>query len=89
MADMQGAPPRPPGPRFDPTINLGHLLTMAGMLATMIAGWSQLSTRIEYVERQMTAMTTVIERGIKADARLEEIGRRLERLERENARAGP
>jgi len=66
---------------FDPTINLGHVLTMAAMAATVVLGWSQLSTRLEYVERQMVTMTTVVERSVRADTRLEGIERRLDRVE--------
>lgn len=88
MADMQGAPPRPAGPRIDWTINVGHVLTAAAMAATLAIGWSQISTRLEYVERQVGAMVTTVERGIRADARLEDLTRRLERLERDDRRPG-
>lgn len=35
---------------FDPTINLGHVLTAAAMLATGFAAWSALDKRITTVE---------------------------------------
>lgn len=66
---------------FDPTINLGHVLTMFGMGVAVIAGWASLNTRIDYVERQIATMASIFERSIKADARLDGIEQRLNRIE--------
>jgi len=66
---------------FDPTINLGHVLTMGAIIVTLVMGWSQLNTRLEYVERQVAAMTTLIEKSIRADMRLDAVEKRLDRYE--------
>ncbi|WP_454684008.1 hypothetical protein [Ancylobacter moscoviensis] len=75
-------------PRFDPTINLGHILTMGSVLATMVAGYASLSTRMGVVEAQIATMTTLMERSIRADEQLQamrtqatKLEERLERLE--------
>lgn len=36
--------------RFDPTINLGHVLTFVGFIATGVVGWSALDKRIMVLE---------------------------------------
>ena len=37
-------------PRFDATINLGHILTFVGFLATLAAGWVALDKRVTTLE---------------------------------------
>jgi len=86
MADQtdRGMPPLHDRGRrvsFDPTINLGHLLTMGALVGTVIMGWAQLSTRLEYVERQVATMATLMEKAIIADAKLGELERRIQRVE--------
>lgn len=36
--------------RFDPTINLGHVLTFAAIIGVGIAGWYNLTTRVTVLE---------------------------------------
>lgn len=74
--------------RFDPTINLGHLITMGSILITMVAGYTSLNARVGVVEAQITAMTTLMERSIRADEQLQSLkseierqGMRIDRLE--------
>lgn len=68
-------------PRFDPTVNLGHIIS-AGTMAIMITmGWSQLSSRLEMVERQVAGMSALIERSIRTDTRVDELSRRIEEIE--------
>lgn len=38
------------GFRFDPTINLGHILTFLGFILAGVAGWSTLDKRIVVLE---------------------------------------
>ena len=68
--------------RFDGTINLGHILTMAGMVAGMMWTYSTFDKRLALVETQMMRQTEVLDRSIRLDERLQAIGQRLERLER-------
>ncbi|MGA0564185.1 hypothetical protein ACO2RV_17200 [Ancylobacter sp. VNQ12] len=80
MTDM----PRPTesrAPRFDPTINLGHVITMGSVLATMIAGYATLNARMGVVEAQITTMTTLMERSIRADEQLQTMRTTVDKLE--------
>ena len=38
--------------RFDPTINAGHLLTVAGFIIAGFAGWTTLDKRVVVLEEQ-------------------------------------
>lgn len=40
----------PNRPRFDPTVNLGHILTFIGFMATGFAAYSQVDKRLSVVE---------------------------------------
>lgn len=40
----------PPRFKFDPTINLGHVLTFLGFVLTILLGWSALDKRILVLE---------------------------------------
>lgn len=68
--------------RWDGTINLGHLLTMATMLGTLVMGWSTLDKRLSLVEAQMMRQTEVIDRSIRTDEQLRSIRERLDKMER-------
>ncbi|MFG1433370.1 hypothetical protein V5F44_21080 [Xanthobacter sp. V2C-8] len=68
--------------RFDGTVNLGHLLTMATMLGTLVMGWSTLDKRLSLVEAQMMRQTEVIDRSIRTDEQLRSIRERLDKMER-------
>lgn len=49
--------PRPPrgGVKFDATINLGHMLTFAGFLLTIMVTWSTLDKRVVVLEESRKA----------------------------------
>lgn len=38
-------------PRFDMTINLGHVLTFVGFIATIFVSWSTLDKRVAILEQ--------------------------------------
>lgn len=40
---------------FDPTVNLGHLITFAGFLLTIAVGWSELDKRVSLAEAELSA----------------------------------
>lgn len=67
--------------RFDPTINLGHVMTMGSVLATMVAGYASLNARMGLVETQIATMTTLMERSIRTDERLQGFSLQLGKLE--------
>ncbi|WP_454917262.1 hypothetical protein [Xanthobacter sediminis] len=68
--------------RFDGTINLGHVLTMATMLGTLIMGWSTLDKRLSLVEAQMARQTEIMDRSIRTDEKIQAIKDRVDKLER-------
>lgn len=39
---------------FDPTINLGHILTFVGLLSAMVIGWNTLDKRVVVLEEAKT-----------------------------------
>lgn len=52
-------------PRFDPTINLGHILTAMGMLCALLTMWTNmkvttasLEARVAVLEKQNTDIAT-------------------------------
>jgi len=46
---------RPRGIKFDSTINLGHMLTFAGFLITIMVTWSTLDKRVVVLEESKKA----------------------------------
>lgn len=54
---------------FDPTINLGHVLTFVGFLVTGFSAYSTLDKRVTIIESQSAA---VVERSREQDSRLKE-----------------
>lgn len=57
---------RPRGFRFDNTINLGHILTFAGFVVTIVIGWSTMDKRVVVLEESRKAQEA---RDINQDAR--------------------
>lgn len=54
---------------FDPTINLGHVLTFAGFLITGFSAYSALDKRVTLIESQTAS---VLERSREQDSRLKD-----------------
>lgn len=54
---------------FDPTINLGHVLTFIGFLVTGFSAYSALDKRVTLIESQTSA---VLERSREQDSRMKE-----------------
>lgn len=88
MTDMSNQAPQQRRVTFDPTINLGHVLTILGLVLTIIAGgWGVTQTlnnvdlRVGVIERQIGTMSRVLESSIRFEAELEGIDRRITVLE--------
>lgn len=76
MADLVETEPTPRrGIVFDPTINLGHVLTAAAFLLSTVVGWVTLNARVDQQAKDIAR----IESAAKADAgRIEiELTRRI------------
>lgn len=46
-------------PRFDPTINLGHLLTFAGFMAAGFGAWSTVDSRLVVLEENRKTQAAI------------------------------
>ena len=58
-----------PGVRFDKTINLGHILTFAGFILTIMVTWSAMDKRVTVLEEARKVQEA---RDIQQDGRLSE-----------------
>ena len=70
------------GPRFDFTINLGHVITFGGLLVTMAVGWSTFDGRLRAVERTLETATATLVEQVRQGAQLSAVADRVTRLER-------
>jgi hypothetical protein len=75
-------------PRFDPTVNLGHLLTFLGFIlagyAAFTAVKSELSAvgvRVAGMEKQVDRITEVLVLNATMQAEVVELRRRLDRID--------
>lgn len=53
FAAVPAPPPHSAGLNFDGTVTLGNLLTLAGMLLALIAGYSRIMARIGIIESRV------------------------------------
>lgn len=74
--------------KFDMTINLGHVLTMCGIMLTLLAGGygiiqnvNNVDFRIGVVERQISSMSRLLESSIRFETEIENLERRVTVLE--------
>lgn len=70
------------GPRFDFTINLGHILTFGSILLTLIVGWNQMDQRIARVEETLKNSTATLVEQVKQGSDLRALADRVSRNER-------
>lgn len=72
--------------RWDGTVNLGHMLTMTGVIISTVGGmlwtYSTFDKRLTRVEDQLIRQTEVIDRSIRTDEQLRAVRDRLDKLER-------
>ena len=74
------------GPRFDFTINLGHVLTIGGLVVTMSVGWANFDGRLRAVEKILDTATQTLVEQVRQGARIDALGARVDRLEAEKDR---
>lgn len=58
MSDLQIAPK----PRFDPTINLGHLLTFGGFILAGLGAWYGVKSEVANIEYRIGSIEKTAER---------------------------
>ena len=69
-------------PRFEPTINLGHIITLGGVICAIAGGWYAFDYRLTAIEGQVRMLSTVVIDNARMDERVRDHGRRLDNLER-------
>jgi hypothetical protein len=69
-------------PLFDPTINLGHLISFGAVIVTIIGGWYVMDHRLTALERNFEKLSVAVIELVRLDERLKAHGRRLDNLER-------
>lgn len=70
------------GPRFDFTINLGHVITFGGLIVTMTIGWATFDGRLRAVEKTLETATATLVEQVRQGAQISAIVERVARLER-------
>lgn len=71
------------GPKFDFTINFGHVLTFGSILVTLIVSWVMFDQRLKAVEKTLETYTITLVEQVRQGARIDAIAARLDRVERE------
>ena len=92
---MSDTPPTKPKFSFDPTINLGHVLTFVGFMIAGLMAWNTLDKRITVVETQrvyqaqvdvtqdqraLDSYITIRETLSRVDRQVERIADRLDKM---------
>ena len=88
MESMRNEIVVPPKPRFDPTVNLGHVITFIGFILAGLGAYEgarvelkAIALRLEVVERQIEKLSEVIITTARQGERMAQLERRLEKLE--------
>lgn len=86
-----------PRPKFDPTVNLGHVLSILSFIGMAVAAYYAMKSDIQSVElrmvtvekttsdlaNSMTRLTDVVVAAARQDERMNAFHARIDRLERE------
>ncbi len=70
------------GPRFDFTVNLGHIITFGGLLIVVVGGWYSFDGRLKTVEATLATATQTLIAQVSQGRDLAAMDARLSRLER-------
>jgi hypothetical protein len=68
-------------PKFDPTINLGHVITLSGVVLAIVASYYSFSSRLTSVEFQINRIASVLESTIRQEEQVKSLNQRMDRLE--------
>lgn len=81
---MQDADEKPKKPWFDPTINLGHVLTFIGFIGTGMVAYATMDKRLAILEENRKYQTVVDHaQDIRANTAADEMKSLLLRVERQ------
>lgn len=73
--------------RFDPTINLGHIITFFGFLVAIFTAWSTLDKRVVVLEESRKLQETIdMAQDARTSQSAQQIAEALQRLERQTER---
>src|SRR6185312_17471308 len=93
VRDQQGELSRQSKPRFDPTINYGHVLTAVSFIMAGIGAYFGMSAelrnvdqRVAKIENTLQQLANVLVLTARQDERLIAIERRVDRLEQSPGR---
>ena len=70
-------------PRFDPTINLGRIITLSAVIVTIIGGAYVFDYRLNAIEKQIEKLQTVFLDTAIVKEQMTGFGKRLDALERQ------
>ena len=70
------------GPKFDFTINFGHVITFGSILATIVIGWVTFDQRLKAVERTLETATATLVEQVRQGGRIDALIARVDRIER-------
>ena len=73
-------------PRFDGTINLGHILSLSGVLIAVVGGYYSMSLRLAAAETQLSRIAIVLEATIRQEEQIKWLIDRVNRIEGRNGR---
>jgi hypothetical protein len=69
-------------PKFDFTINLGHVITFGGLIVTMSIGWATFDGRLRAVEKTLETTTATLVEQVRQGSMITAMDQRMQRLER-------
>jgi hypothetical protein len=69
-------------PKFDFTINLGHVITFGGLIVTMSIGWATFDGRLRAVEKTLETTTSTLVEQVRQGSMITAMDQRMQRLER-------
>jgi hypothetical protein len=87
---------RQPKPRFDPTINYGHILTAVSFIIAGTAAYYGMRAELQNVDQRVTKIESVLQQlanvvvvTARQDEKLNAIERRVDRLEQASSAKRP
>ena len=79
--DMQSIP----RPRFDATLNWGHMVIAVTFLVTAAGQWFLTDYRLRALEDSVKSLSALVVTTARIDERMNDYGRRLDKLETRRA----
>ena len=68
-------------PRFDPTINLGHIISLGSIIVIVVGSLYLTDYRLKAVEESVRELKSVVVQAARTEQQIMDHSRRLDRLE--------